>query len=241
MRAEVWTRRAEGHAGVAAAPVGGGRHGGDSDRGTERLRGSAGVSAGARHAEAPATSSGGRTTVHMLSLAYGWFPALRSCGQWNRSCVQYLGRFRREAFHGLEASGYVDTRIDPANVRRSGRTRQPTYEQEFKPAPVTAAAECAFDALTILHHLAFGKLLSALRCAPANICPAGVSSTRLLLFAPCARTCWHIRRCGGSHLCSALWCRCVLQGERGERVGLGGRGARRPPRRGVPGARMARL
>ncbi len=55
--------------------------------------------------------------------------------------MQYLGRFRREAFHGLEASGYVDTRIDPANVRRSGRTRQPTYEQEFKPAPVTAAAE----------------------------------------------------------------------------------------------------
>lgn len=57
--------------------------------------------------------------------------------------AQYLGRFRREAFHGLEASGYVDARIDPANVRRSGRTRQPTYEQEFKPAVVTAAAECA--------------------------------------------------------------------------------------------------
>ena len=59
---------------------------------------------------------------------------------------QYLGRFRREAFHGLEASGYVDARIDPANVRRSGRTRQPTYEQEFKPAVVTAAAQCVIPA-----------------------------------------------------------------------------------------------
>ena len=62
-----------------------------------------------------------------------------------RRSAQYLGRFRREAFHGLEASGYVDARIDPANIRRSGRTRQPTHEQEFKPAVVTATAECAPD------------------------------------------------------------------------------------------------
>ena len=75
----------------------------------------------------------GRYEVRNLSCA---------AGTTQGTCMQYLGRFRREAFHGLEASGYVDTRIDPANVRRSGRTRQPTYELEFKPAPVTAAAEC---------------------------------------------------------------------------------------------------
>ena len=67
----------------------------------------------------------------------------RECDRFEMASAQYLGRFRREAYHGLEASGYVDARIDPANVRRSGRTRQPTFEQEFKPAVVTAAAECA--------------------------------------------------------------------------------------------------
>ena len=108
------------------------------------------------------------------------------------SLAQYLGRFRREAFHGLEASGYVDARIDPATVRRSGRTRQPTYEQEFKPAVVTATAECApapatvpldFDTRHRREHRLICRSMTSLSIADRLLTSsAGVAS--LLLIGP---------------------------------------------------------
>lgn len=44
--------------------------------------------------------------------------------------MQYLGRYRRDVYQGLESSGFVDVpKEGGTSIRRSGRTRQPTFAE----------------------------------------------------------------------------------------------------------------